>query len=158
MPLVEWECRKMSTGRSIEDIGMWVVIAAINLQAFAGVMIFGWTTAYPHMQDDVLFTSTSLILLVAGGLLLVVGVFLMGPGSKSVRQEKNVLEIAAMRKQVTITELQRETNLPKETIERILREALLNQKLSGYLEDEEFVRDVSVSPWKVDMAWANDDD
>ena len=148
----------MSPGRSLEEIGMWVVITAINLQAFAGIMILGWTTEYPHMQDDVLFTSTSLILLVTGGLLLVVGLFLMGPGSKSVREESNVLEIAALRKKITITELQRETNLSRETIERILRDALLNQRLSGYLQDEEFVRDVSVSPWKVDMAWVNDDD
>ena len=148
----------MSSGRSPDEVGMWVVIAALNLQAFAGLMIFGWTTAYPHMQDDVLFKSTSLILLVIGGLLLVVGMFLMGPGSKSARKENNVLEIVAMRKKVTIAELQRETNLPRETIERILREALLNQRLSGYLEDEEFVRDVSVSPWIADLAWVNDDD
>jgi len=147
----------MSPGRSTDEIGMWTVIAAINLQAFAGVMILGWTTTYPHMQDDVLFTSISLILLITGLFLLVVGVFLMGPGSKSAREEQNVLEIAAMRKKVTITELQRETNLPGETIERILRDALLIQRLSGYLEDEEFVRDVSVSPWKADMAWVNDD-
>ncbi len=148
----------MSPGRSAEEIGMWVVIAAINLQSFAGVMIYGWTIEYPHMQDDVLFTSTSWILLVTGVFLLVVGVFLMGPGSKSVREESNVLEIATMRKKITITELQRETDLPREIIERILRDALLNQRLSGYLEDDEFVRDVSVSPWKVDMAWVNDDD
>ena len=148
----------MSPGRSLDEIGTWIVIAAINLQAFGGLMIFGWTTAYPQMQDDVLFTSISLILFVTGGLLLVVGVYLMGPGSKSVRNESSVLEIAAMRKKVTIAELQRETSLPRETIERILRDALLNQWLSGYLKDEEFVRDVSVSPWKADMAWVNDDD
>ncbi|MGY5881919.1 MAG: hypothetical protein RTV31_16855 [Candidatus Thorarchaeota archaeon] len=148
----------MSTERSRADIGMWVAITALNLQAFGGLMIFGWTTAYPEMRDDVLFTSTSLILLVTGSVLLVVGLFLMGPGSKSVRKEDSILEIAAMRKKVTITELQEETNIPRETIERILREALLNQRLSGYLENEEFVRDVSVSPWKVDMAWVNDDD
>ena len=148
----------MSLGRSPVEIGMWVVIAALNLHAFAGLMIFGWTTAYPDMQDDALFTSTSLILLVTGSFLLVVGVFLMGPGSKSVREEQNVLEIAAMRKNITISELQRETNLPRETIERILTDALLNQRLSGYIEDEEFVRDVSVSQWKADMAWVNDDD
>ena len=148
----------MSPGRSLDEIGTWVVIAAINLQAFAGIMILGWTTTYPQMQDDVLFTSTSLILLVTGGLLLVVGLFLMGPSSKGVREEYNVLEIATMRKKVTIAELQRETNLPRETIERILRDALLNQRLSGYLGDEEFVRDVSVSPWKADMAWVNNDD
>ena len=136
---------------------MWTVIAAINLQALAGAMILGWTT-YPHMQEDVLFTSISLILLVTGFPLLVVGVFLMGPGSKRVREENSVLEIVAMRKKITITELQRETNLPRETIERILSDALLNQRLSGYLEDEEFVRDVSVSPWKADMAWVNNDD
>jgi len=148
----------MSPGRSRDEIGMWVVITAINLQAFAGIMILGWTTTYPHMQDDVMFTSFSWILLGTGWFLLVVGVFLLGSGSKSVREEYIVLEIAAMRKKVTITELQRETNLPRETIERILRDALLNQRLSGYLEDEEFVRDVSVSPWKADMAWVNDDD
>jgi len=148
----------MSPGRSRGEIGMWVVIAAINLISFAGVMILGWTTTYPHMQDDVLFTSTSLILLVIGLFLLVVGLFLWGPGSKSVHKEYNVLEIAAMRKKVTITELQRETNLPRETIEEILRDALLNQWLSGYFEGEEFVRDVSISHWNVDMAWVNDDD
>ena len=148
----------MTSGRSPDKIGAWVVVAALNLQAFAGVMILGWTTAYPQMQDDVLFVSISLILLVTGGLLLVVGLFLMGPGSKSGREEYNLLEIVDMRKKVTITELQRETNLPRETIERILRDALLNQWLTGYLKDEEFVRDVSVSPWKADMAWVNDDD
>ncbi len=148
----------MSPGRSRAEIGTWVVIVAINLQAIAGVMILGWTTTYPHMQDDVLFTSTSWILLATGSFLLVVGVFLGGLGSKSVSKEYTVIEIAAMRKKVTITELQRETNLPRETIEEILRDALLNQWLSGYLTDEEFVRDVSVSPWKADMAWVNDDD
>ena len=147
----------MSSGRSPNEVGMRVVTAAIILQALAGMMILGWTT-YPHMKEDVLFTSISLILLVTGGLLLVVGLFLMGPGSKSARKENSVLEIASMRKKVTITELQSETNLPREAIERILRDALLNQRLSGYLQDEEFVRDVSVSPWKVDMAWVNDDD
>jgi hypothetical protein len=147
----------MSPGKSRDGIGMWAVIAAINLLALAGMMILGWTTTYPHMQDDVLFTSISWILLGTGWFLLVVGAFLLAPGSKSVREEYSVLEIAAMRKKVTITELQRETNLPRETIERILRDALLNQKLSGYLEDEELVRDVSVSPWKADMAWVNDD-
>ena len=148
----------MSPGRPPEEIGMWLVVAGFNLQAFAGLMILGWTTTYPHMREDVLFTSISWILLGTGSFLLVVGVFLMGPGSKSVREEQNVLEIAAMRKNITISELQRETNLPRETIERILRDALLNQRLSGYIEDEEFVRDVSVSQWKADMAWVNDDD
>ncbi|MHA2423354.1 MAG: hypothetical protein ACXAEF_01085 [Candidatus Thorarchaeota archaeon] len=141
----------MSPRRSIDEIGMWAVLVAINLLAFAGMMIVGWTTTYPHMQDDVLFTSLSWILLVSGLFLLVVGVFLMGLGSKDVSEEYNVLEIAATREKVTITDLQRETNLPRETIERILREALLNQRLSGYLEDDEFVRDVSVSLWNPDM-------
>ncbi|MCK5239226.1 MAG: hypothetical protein KAR33_06745 [Candidatus Thorarchaeota archaeon] len=142
----------MSPGRSPDEIGKWVVITAYNMLAFAELMIVGWTTTYPHMQDDVLFTSFSWILLFTGLFLLVVGVFLLGLGSKSVSEEYSVLEIAAMRKKVTIAELQRETNLPREAIERILRDALLNQRLSGYLEDDEFVRDVSVSPWKSDMA------
>ncbi len=146
----------MSPRRSRTEIGTWVAIVAFNVQAFAGVMILGWTTTDPQMQDDVLFRSTSLILLFFGSLLLVGGLFLFGLGSKD--KEYDVVEIAAMRKKVTITELQRETNLPRETIEQILRDALLNQWLSGYLNDEEFVRDVSVSPWKADMAWVNDDD
>ena len=142
----------MSPGRSRDRIGIWVVITAYNMLAFAELMILAWTTTYPYMQDDVLFTSFSWILLVTGLFLLVVGLFLLGLGSKSVSEEYSVLEIAAMRKKVTIAELQRETNLPREAIERILRDALLNQRLSGYLEDDEFVRDVSVSPWKSDMA------
>ncbi len=148
----------MSPERSLYKIGMWAVMVAINLQALAGMMIIAWTTTEPHMQDDVLFVSISWILLGTGWFLLVIGVFLLGPGAKSGREEYNVLEIVDMRKKVTITELQRETNLPRETIERILRDALLNQRLSGYLEEEEFVRDVSVRPWKADMAWVNNDD
>ena len=148
----------MSLGRPPEEIGTWLVVVAVNLQACAGLMILSWTTTYPHMREDLLFTSISWILLGTGLFLLVVGVFLMGPGSKRVREEHNVLEIAAMRKNITISELQRETDLPRKTIERILRDALLSQRLSGYLEDEEFVRDVSISQWKADMAWVDDDD
>lgn len=142
----------MSPGRSPDEIGMWAMMVAINLLAFAVYMIVGWTTTYPYMQDDVLFTSFSWIVLATGLFLLVIGVFLSVLGSKSDREEYSVMEIAAMRKKVTITELQIETNLPRETIEQILRDALLNQRLTGYLEDDEFVRDVSVSPWKSDMA------
>ncbi|MFW9800811.1 MAG: hypothetical protein ACFFD9_10265 [Candidatus Thorarchaeota archaeon] len=142
---------------SRDEIGFWTVIAAINVQAFAGVMILGWTTN-PSLQNNTAFTSISYILLIIGSFLLIAGVCLWGMGPRSVREEDNVLEIAAMRKRVTLAELHRETNLPRDTIERILRDALLNQRLFGFLEDDEFVRDTSVSPWKRDMDWVINED
>ncbi len=147
----------MSPGKPRDEIGMWAGIAAINVLALAVTMILGWTTD-PSLQDNTTFTSISYILLIIGSLLLIAGVCLWGMGPRSVREEDNVLEIAAMRNRVTFAELHRETNLPRDTIERILRDALLNQRLFGYLENDEFVRDISVSPWKRDMDWVLNED
>ena len=120
--------------------------------------MFGIVYANPYLAGDVIILFLSGILAVGGILLRVLGGFLWGPGSKSFREEDTVLEIVAMRQTVTISDLKMETGYPRERIEEILRDALMNQKLTGYLEDGRFVRDTSVSPWQPDMAWVDDEE
>ena len=147
----------MSSSKSPDTLGTYAVVASYILMILGMLMMIIWTTD-PYLAGNALILSLSGILLVGGTLLRVLGTYLWGPGSRSYREEHTVLEIVAMRQSVTISELQTETGYPIERIEGILRDALMTQKLTGYLENDKFVRDTSVSPWRPDMAWVNDDD
>jgi hypothetical protein len=146
----------MSLSKSPDFLGTYAVVASYILM-IGGMMILIGTTDR-HLAGNTLILFLSGILLVGGILLRVLGTFLWGPGSRRYREEHNVLEIVAMRQSVTVSELQTETGYPIERIEGILRAALMNQKLTGYLENDKFVRDTSVSPWLPDMAWVDDED
>ncbi|MHA2432134.1 MAG: hypothetical protein ACXADO_02770 [Candidatus Thorarchaeota archaeon] len=147
----------MSSSKSPDNLGTYAVVSSYILM-IGGIVMFVIGTVDPYLAGNVIILFLSGILAVGGILLRVLGAFLWGPGSKSFREEYTVLEIVAMRQSVTISELQTETGYPIERIEEILRDALMNQKLTGYLENDKFVRDTSVSPWQPDMAWVDDDD
>jgi hypothetical protein len=148
----------MSLSKSPDVLGTYAVVASYILMIGGMMMMVLFGTTDSHLTGNILILSLSGILLVGGLLLRVLGAFLWGPGSRRYREEHNVLEIVTMRHRVTISELQTETGYPIERIEQILRDALMNQKLTGYLENDRFVRDTSVSPWLPDMAWVDDED
>ena len=148
----------MSLSKSPDTLGTYAVVGSYILMIGGMWMMVLFGTTDPQLTGNILILSLSGILLVGGILLRVLGAFLWGPGSRRYREEHNVLEIVTMRHRVTFSELQTETGYPIERIERILRDALMNQKLIGYLENDKFVRDTSVSPWLPDMAWVDDED
>jgi hypothetical protein len=148
----------MSLSKSPDILGTYAVFVSYILMVGGMMMMVLFGTTDSHLTGNMLILSLSGILLVGGILLRVLGAFLWGPGSRRYREEHNVLEIVTRRPRVTISELQTETGYPIERIERILRDALMNQKLTGYLESDKFVRDTSVSPWLPDMAWVDDED
>ena len=147
----------MTLSKSLDIIGTYAVVASYILMT-GGLLMFAIASANPDLAADAIILILSGILVVGGILLRLLGAFLWGPGSKRSREEDTVIEIASMRKSVTISELETETGYHPERIEEILRDALMNQKLTGYLENERFVRDTSVSPWEPNMAWVDDDD
>jgi hypothetical protein len=147
----------MTSSKSPDIFGTYAVVASYILMT-GGIAMFAIVSANPYMAGDVIFMFLSGILAVGGIVLRVMGAFLWGPGSKSYREEDTVLEIVAMRQSVSISDLELETGYLGERIEEILRDALMNQKLTGYVEDGRFVRDTSVSPWQPDMAWVDDEE
>ncbi len=147
----------MSLRKSPDLLGTYAVITSYVLMV-AGMMILAIGTANSYLAGNSTVLFLSGVLLLGGILLRVLGAFLWGPGSRGFREECVVLEIAAMRESVTTSEIQVETSYPIERIEEILRDALISQKLTGFLENERFVRDTSVSPWLSDMAWVDDED
>lgn len=145
----------MSSSKSPDILGTYTVVISYVLMV-GGMMILVGTTG-PFLEGSVTIVFLSGILLVGGVILRIVGAFLWGPGSRRYREEHAVLEIVAMRQSVTLSELQTETGYGTERIQEILRDALMNQKLVGFLDNEEFVRDTSVSPWRPEMAWVDDE-
>ncbi|MFX0046222.1 MAG: hypothetical protein ACFE8Z_10275 [Candidatus Hermodarchaeota archaeon] len=146
----------MSSSKSPDVLGTYAVVLSYVLMVGGMMLLIGTTS--PFLAGNIAIFFLSGLLLAGGVLLRVVGAFLWGPGSRSYREEYTLLEIVAMRQSVTLSELQRETGYGRERIEEILRDALMNQKLVGYLENEEFVRDTSVSPWQPEMAWVDDEE
>lgn len=147
----------MSSSKSPDLLGTYAVVTSYVLM-IGGMGMFVIGTVDPYLAGSVIILFLSGILAVGGVLLRVLGAFLWGPGSRSFREEHTVLEIVAMRESVTTSELQTETGYHIDRIEEILRDALMNQKLTGFLENDRFVRDTSVSPWLHDMAWVDDEE
>ncbi|MFW9945155.1 MAG: hypothetical protein ACFFB7_09170 [Candidatus Sifarchaeia archaeon] len=145
------------SSKSPDIIGTYAVVASYILM-IVGMVMFVNASTNPYLAGDIVILFLSGMLAVGGIVLRVVGAFLWGPGSKSHREEDTVLEIVTMRQSVTISDLETETGYAGERIEEILRDALVNQKLTGYLENERFVRDTSVSPWQPEMAWVDDEE
>jgi hypothetical protein len=87
-----------------------------------------------------------LSLVVIGGLFLLIGLALY-PGSRErAKLWKKVLEIAAVEKEVTISDIHTRTGIDSELVRKILVHCLMNYMLFGYIEGDLFVRDTSARP------------
>jgi hypothetical protein len=86
-------------------------------------------------------------------LLFAIGIILFGIGVATYPATRNrsslmrqVLEIAAVEKQVSISEIHTRTGIDSETVRAILAACLINRILFGYIEDDIFVRDTAGRP------------
>ena len=81
------------------------------------------------------------------GLVLVAMGFALYPGSRRrAKLWKTVLEIAAVEKEVTISDLHTRTGIDAEIVRKILVHCLMNGMLFGYIEGDLFVRNTSAGP------------
>ncbi len=72
---------------------------------------------------------------------MVIGSALIPSSNRARKKVRSIYEIAAVRKEVTITELSSETGLDYEFVQKVITELIISHRLHGYLEDGLFVRD-----------------
>ena len=79
-------------------------------------------------------------------ILIFIGVALVPSARSDAAKTQSILRIAAVRKEVTISEISHETGLDPEYIRDILERYLMSGYLFGYIEGDLFVRDTAGRP------------
>jgi hypothetical protein len=105
---------------------------------FFGAMFY-FMPFEPFNQFDFLFLG----LIVFAILLIVYGLTLVPSNRRAQQRNMSIYKIAAVRKEVTISDICTETGLDYEYVRNYLTESIMYGRLQGYLEEDLFVRDVS---------------
>jgi len=95
---------------------------------------------FPYIQ------SVFIAVFVIGILLLLFGAIKIPGVRKEIARWQSVVRIAAVRKEVSISDISYETGLDSEYVREILTKCLMNGFLHGYIEGDLFVRDTSGTP------------
>ena len=122
-------------------------VAACMLPMFGFILaVMGFVFSFFDLPGDDIFSLVSQIMLYGGILMIVLGIALVPSARTETNKRKSVIEIVAVRKQVTISEISQETGLDREYIRQLLTNLLIAHALFGYIEDDLFVRDTSGRP------------
>ena len=89
------------------------------------------------------FANLFLLLIVVGFLFFIVGIIKVPGVRRESARWRSIIEIAAVRKEVSISDISYETGLDSEYIRQVLAKCLMNGYLFGYIEDDLFVRDTA---------------
>lgn len=121
-----------------ENAGVCIAIFFGLMIAFMGVMLY-------FILGDIIPTLVIIFLMMIafGFLLFFVGVAKVPSARRESAKWKSIVEIAAVRKEVSISDLSYETGLDRKYIMKVLTQCLMNGNLYGYIEDELFVRDTA---------------
>jgi hypothetical protein len=92
------------------------------------------------------FQQVAVVLILSGAVFLVIGLASYPGTRKRVLFRKRILEIAAVEKEVTISDLHVRTGIDSEVVREILVFCLMHGILFGYIEGDLFVRDTSARP------------
>ena len=111
------------------------------MAVFMGLML---TFIIPH--SDPAFEMFSSFTLWGGVLLVFIGIGLIPSARREARKTRSILEIAAVRKEVRISDIASETGLDSQYVRKALTQYLINGFLFGYIEDDLFVRDTAGRP------------
>ena len=128
----------VATGRSM---GMCLSFMFGLMALFMGLM---FTFIFPNF--DPIFEIISAVTLYGGILLVILGIALVPGVRRTTAITRSIIEIAAVRKEVTISEISQETGLDREYIRKILTQHLISGFLFGYIEGDLFVRDTTGRP------------
>ncbi len=108
---------------------------------FMGLM---FTFIFPNF--DPIFEIVSAVTLYGGILLVILGIALLPGVRRTNAITRSILEIAAVRKEVTISEISQETGLDREYVRETITKYLMSGYLFGYIEGDLFVRDTAGRP------------
>ena len=128
-----------STGRDVLTFvgicfGLMLLFMGGIMYILIGPVATGW------------FQDIFLVVTLIGFGLLALGLGLYPGTRKRSNLRKKVLEIAAVEKEVTISDLHVRTGIDPETVRGILVQCLMSGMLFGYIEGDLFVRDTSARP------------
>ena len=113
------------------------------------VIMFGAMLYFLPPHIDPVFDTLFLSLILGGILMIVIGITLIPSSNRARRKVRSIYEIAAVRKEVTITEISSETGLDSEFVRKVVTDSIIYGRLHGYLEDDLFVRDTGGRPRSV---------
>ena len=122
-------------------------VASLLLPCFGiFVAIFGLMMAYifPIEIPIVLIIGNTILLI--GVIMIFAGIAYFPSGKRESKQIRSIVEIVAVRKQVSISDISEETGLDREYMRKIITNMLVAHALYGYLEDDLFVRDTAGRP------------
>ncbi|MHA1864662.1 MAG: hypothetical protein ACTSWA_12900 [Candidatus Thorarchaeota archaeon] len=128
----------VATGKGV---GMCLAFMFGFMALFMGLM---FTFIFPNF--DPMFEIISSVTLYGGILLVIVGIALIPGVRRNSAITRSIIEIAAVRKEVTISEISQETGLDREYVREILTKYLMGGVLFGYIEGDLFVRDTAGRP------------
>jgi hypothetical protein len=106
---------------------------------FFGVVMWLFVGPLAGPPFELLFLGFSL----AGACLFIGGLATLPGTRRRSKIIRRILEIAAVEKEVTISEIHTRTGIDSETVRAVLVHCLMNRILYGYIEDDLFVRDTS---------------
>jgi len=109
-------------------------------------IVMGLMFTYIFPAIDPIFETISWVSLYGGILLIIIGLGLVPGVRRETIKTKSIIEIAAVRKEVSISELSQETGLDREYVREVLTKYLMSGFLFGYIEDDLFVRDTAGRP------------
>ena len=130
----------MGTGTG-REVGMCLAVMFGIMAIFMGIM---FTFLFPDLNP--MFEVFNSVLLYGGILLLFAGFALVPGQRRKSAMNTSILKIAAVRKEVTISEISQETGLDSECVREVLTQHLMRGFLFGYIEGDLFVRDTGGRP------------
>ncbi len=113
-------------------------------------MIVGFVMYLIAPTINSIFDTLFVFILVVGILLSMIGLFRIPSSTRYNNHYKSVIDIAAVRKEVTFSEISEETGLDVEFVHDVIKKSLISGRLFGYIEGNLFVRDVGARPEPID--------
>lgn len=109
-------------------------------------VVIGLMLVFIIPSFDPIIETITWVSLYGGILLLIIGLAMIPGVRRETIKTKSIIEIAAVRKEVTISEISQETGLDREYVREVLTKYLMSGFLFGYIEDDLFVRDTAGRP------------
>ena len=121
-----------------QSAGACILIIFGFLIAFMGVLFY-------FMFGEIIppFVSFFLLLIAVGFILFIIGAVKAPNARRETAKWQSIIEIAAVRKEVSISDISYETRLDNEYVRNVLTQCLVGGYLFGYIENDLFVRDTS---------------
>jgi len=78
-------------------------------------------------------------MLIGGAIAAIIGAILLVIGIPETKRNQSILEIAVVRKEVTISDISAQTGIDVEYIRKTITDLIMTGFLNGFLEDDRFV-------------------